>query len=311
MPFDLQGHRGARGLKPENTLPGFEAALDLMVSSLETDLHLTKDGVPVLSHDEAVSEKLARIVGKNAVPAPDKRPRISGLTLEQLRCYAVDRNPEPERFPRQDNQPTPVAEAFAKQHGFPIYTLPTVADLIAFVDAYAGELGKKAGKTELQRSRARQVRFALELKRVPFRPEHIGDVFDGDLEGEFERKVIELVRKAGVVERTTFQCFDHRAIRAARKLEPKLTGAALISNTAPVSIPQLMEAATAQVYSPEFTFLDVRQVRQAQEAKVRVIPYTINEIDDMKRLLDWGVDGIITDYPNRLVPLLQARHMQF
>jgi glycerophosphoryl diester phosphodiesterase len=274
-------------------------------------LHLTKDGVVVLCHDERLSEHLARLEGQAKAPEPAKKPKISSLTWNELRCYIADKNPEPARFSKQNHDPTPVAKAFAEKQGVHVYGLPMLGDLFAFVEAYAGDLGQKAGKSDAQREHARKTRFSLELKRVPFRPEYIGDSFDGEQAGDFEKRVVELVRKVGVVERTNVQCFDHRSVRAIRKLEPKIAGAVLTANTAVMSIPKLVEAAEAQVYSPEFEFLDAQQVRQAHEAKIRVVPYTVNEIEDMNRLLDWGVDGIITDYPDRLIPLLQTRHIRY
>src|SRR5262249_12859417 len=156
--------------------------------------------------------------------------------------------------------------------------------------AYASDLGKQAGKSEEQRKRAREVQFNIEFKRVPFHPEHIGDSFDGGKPGVFEERVVDLVRKANVVERTIVQSFDHRSVLAARKREPKLTGAVLVAGTAPILIPRLAQEATAQSYSPEYAFLDARQIRQAHAAKIRVIPWTVNEPEHMKRLIDWGVD---------------------
>jgi glycerophosphoryl diester phosphodiesterase len=305
MIFDLQGHRGARGLKPENTLPSFEAALDWMVSSLETDLHITQDGIPVLSHDECLTDKLARTDKASNVPPLGERPRISDLTLAQIRGYLADVNPDPRRFPLQDSLPTPAAAEFAARRNIPLCAPPALTDLLDFVAGYAGELGHKTGKTPAQQEKAQRVHFNLELKRVPFRPEFMGDYFDGKTVGELEAKMIAIVRQAGVVERTTVQCFDHRVIKAVRALEPGILGAALTANTAPASIPNLIKDAAAQIYSPDFEFLDERQVRQAHSAGIRVVPYTLNDFADMERLLDWGVDGIITDYPDRLASLLQ------
>lgn len=309
--FEIQGHRGARGHKPENTLPGFEAALDLMVSAIETDIHLSKDGVPVLYHDEALSEKLVRVARGARVPKPSSRPLVSSLTRDQLRCYLADRNPDRRRFPDQDRQPTPAAKAFASEKGIPVYGIPTLADFLAFVAAYAGEVGERARKNPTQRAHARRSRFNLELKRVPFRSDQIGDHFDGRRAGALERRMVELVQKAHVSERTTVQCFDHRSVRAVRSLEPKITGAVLVAGTAPVSVVQVVQAADAQVYSPDFTFLDLRQVREAQAAGIRVVPYTVNDEADMERLLDWGVDGMVTDYPRRLMLLLRERHVSY
>src|SRR6185437_3481876 len=93
--FDLQGHRGARGLRPENTLPSFEAALDAEVTSIETDVHLTADNVPVLYHDHTLSERLCRLLPAGTGPAPARRPLLRRLTLAQLRGYRADLNPDP------------------------------------------------------------------------------------------------------------------------------------------------------------------------------------------------------------------------
>src|SRR5437867_3728578 len=134
--FDLQGHRGARGLKPENTLPSFEAALDVGVTSIETDVHLTRDGVPVLSHDAVLGQRVCRLppltlpsplVGEGRVrgPAPGEHLLISRLSLADVRLYCADGNPDRERFPTQDSAITPLAGAFAHERGLEPYGIPT------------------------------------------------------------------------------------------------------------------------------------------------------------------------------------------
>src|SRR2546423_1676690 len=99
--FELQGHRGARGLKPENTLPSFEAAMDCGVSAIETDVHLTADNLPILFHDEHISEQLCRARPGHNVPDPATRPALRSLGAKELQGYVVDRNPDPVSFPRQ------------------------------------------------------------------------------------------------------------------------------------------------------------------------------------------------------------------
>lgn len=309
--FDLQGHRGARGLKPENTLSGFEIAFDLGVTTVETDLHLTRDGVPILVHDPLVSGRLFRRLSQAAALDPSEHLSISTLTLEQLRGYAADRNPDPGRFPDQDAAVTPLAELFAQRHGVDPYTPPTLADLFQFVQDYAGALGRHAGKTEAQQARACQVRFDLELKRVPFHPEAIGDRFDGQAPGPLEQRVVEIVRDAGMVRRTAVRSFDHRAVAAVKRLEPGLTGAVLIDGAAPVAPAELARRAGADVYCPDFHFLDEAQVRQIHADGVRVVPWTVNRPDEWERLRAWGVDGITTDYPDRLANWLHQRKIIF
>jgi glycerophosphoryl diester phosphodiesterase len=310
MPFDLQGHRGARGLRPENTLPSFETALDLGVTSIETDVHLTRDGVPVLYHDPAISDRLCQLTPGSSSPAPKTQPLIRTLTLAQLRGYRADRNPDPRRFPGQGATVPPVARWFAEQHGLDPYTPPSVADLFALAEAYAGDPGARAGKTEVQRARARQVRFDLELKRVPFRPEVIGDDFDGTVPGLLERRVVEAVR-AGGGGRVSVRSFDHRSVRAFRRLAPDVLGAALVAETAPADPVAVTRQADAEVYCPDFHFLDAAQVVQLHAAGLRVVPWTVNEPEDWVCLLDWGVDGITTDLPDRLAEMLRGLGIAF
>jgi glycerophosphoryl diester phosphodiesterase len=309
--FDLQGHRGARGLKPENTLSAFEVAFDLGVTSVETDVHLTRDGVPVLIHDAALSDRLCRPGRRGKAPDLAAEPAVSSLTLAELRRVRADRNPDPKGFPDQDATHTPVAWLFAARHGIDVYTPPTLAELFAFTRAYGGRLGSIAHKTKEQRLWARRVRFDLELKRVPFRPDTIGDRFDGESPGLLEGTVVKLVRAAGVLGRTTVRSFDHRCVRAAWRLEPELTAAVLVDSTAPVDPATLARQADATVYCPDYRFVDAALVRQAQAGGVRVVPWTVNDPADWDRLIDWGVDGLTTDFPDRLVKVLRDRGIDF
>ncbi len=111
--------------------------------------------------------------------------------------------------------------------------------------------------------------------------------------------------------RTTVRSFDHRCVRLLRKLEPGLTGAILIAETAPVAPGELVERADAQVYCPGYLFLDESIVRQVHSAGARVLPWTVNQPEHWQRLLDWGVDGITTDVPDRLARYLRERDISF
>jgi glycerophosphoryl diester phosphodiesterase len=313
--FNLQGHRGARGLKPENTLPAFETAFDLCVSSIETDVHLTKDGVPVLIHDPQLNDLVYRLAahGGPALPGPAYRGSalVSILTLNELRNFLADGNPDPTRFARQDSSVTPLAKIYADQAGIHPYTVPTVSDLFAFAQLYASTAGQAAGKSETQRARARQVQFDLELKRVPFYPAAIGDHFDNEHACVLECRLLDAIHASGMVSRTAVRSFDHRSVRALRDLDPELTAATLIAETAPVVPEQLVRAAYAQIYCPDYRFLDEWQVRRLHEDGISVLPWTVNRPEDWERLLDWKVDGITTDYPDELASFLKERVIAF
>jgi glycerophosphoryl diester phosphodiesterase len=305
--FEIQGHRGARGLAPENTLVGFERALDLGVSAMETDLHLSADGAIVLFHDAQLTAQLCSIRPGHCATALAGTPLVRQLRLDELRGYRIDRNPDPSRFPAQDGAVTPLAQWFADKYGLDPLGIPTLVELFAFSADFAGEPGRRADKTLAQRRRASQVRFDLELKRVPFFPETIGDAFDGTAAGLLERRVVEMVRAAGVLARTSVRSFDHRCLLAIKKLEPGMRTAVLIAEMAPVDPEALTEAAGAETYCPDYRFLDAALVRAVKTGGKRIVPWTVNRAADWERLIAWGVDGLTTDFPDALLAWLRQR----
>jgi glycerophosphoryl diester phosphodiesterase len=267
--------------------------------------------VPVLFHDAVLSKRLCRPGPRGKGPDLAAEPAVSSLTLADLRGVRADRNPDPKRFPDQDADHTPVAWLFAARRGIDMYTPPTLAELFAFTRAYGGRLGSIGGKTKAQRQWARQVRFDLELKRVPFQPDTIGDGFNGESPALLEWTVVKVVRAAGMLGRTTVRSFDHRCVRAVWRLEPELTAAVLVHGTAPVDPAALARQADASVYCPDYRFVDAALVRQARAGGVRVVPWTVNDPADAERLLDWGVDGLTTDFPDRMVQVLRDRGIDF
>jgi glycerophosphoryl diester phosphodiesterase len=204
-----------------------------------------------------------------------------------------------------------LARWFAHHYDIDPYTTPTLAEVFLFAAAYVGEAGAAAGKTPEQRERGRALVFDLELKRVPYHPEVIGDEFDGEAPGLLERRVIEAARDARMTDHTAVRSFDHRAVRALRRLEPRMAGGVLVAETAPTDPQDLAQLADAGTYCPEYRFLDAAQVRRCHIDGVRVVPWVVNDEADWLRLLDWGVDGITTDYPDRLAELLQSRGIEF
>ncbi len=308
--FELQGHRGARGLKPENTLPGFEVALDIGVTSIETDVHLTRDGVPVLYHDPAISARICRRPRGSRSPDPATEPLISSLTLAELRGYRANRNPDRRRFPDQNASITPLARNVARSLGIEPYTPPTLRDLFALADYYWSWSGLP-GQSAEQGQRAGRVIFDLELKRVPYRPEFIGDDFDGTAFRLLEWQVEGTAAASGKGSRIRVRSFDHRAIRLIKTIYAELQTAVLIAETAPVDPAAIAKSAGAETYCPDYRFLDAAQVRACHAGGVRVLPWTVNDEADWLRLLDWGVDGITTDYPDRLADLLRRRGVSF
>lgn len=298
--FDIEGHRGARGLKPENTLPAFETALDLGVTTLELDMHYTADGVVVVWHDAAIDKSKCGLGPTATVEAPDpdslvkwgEALLISQLSLAQVKAYRCDRNPEPDRFPDQDNSPTPLAGDD--------YHIITLAELFDFVDAY----GQSEQKSEAQRANARRVQFNIETKRVPDQPKTINDGFDGERPGPFELSVMDLVTERGLTERVIIQSFDHRSLWAVRSLNEDIRLAALTSGL-PVALSQYANRG-ATIWSPNYNTLTPNLIAEAHEAGLAVIPWTVNDREAMGQLIEWGVDGIISDRPDWVASLEES-----
>ncbi len=298
--FNLQGHRGARGLKPESTLPAFETALDLGVTTLELDLHLTADNVLVVWHDPEIDGTKCEVETETAVSPPDPNSLIhqgealmvSNLTFEQIRAYRCRRNPSPERFPAQDDAPTTLAGDD--------YHIVSLAQLFDLVEEY----GRSETKTAVQRQNAQRVQFNVETKRVPGMPQIINDGFDGVNPGPFEQAILALVTERGLIDRVTVQSFDHRSLWAIRSVNDQirlvtLTYEKWMGPTKPAEF----AAKGANIWSPNFNDLTPELLAEAHDAGLLVVPWTVNDPADMRRLVEMGVDGLISDRPDLALAL--------
>lgn len=296
--FDVQGHRGARGLKPENTLPAFEAALDLGVSTLELDLHLTADGVVVVWHDAEIDRSKCglRVGAEAGTPDPDdpgvgkEALRMSALTFEQLQGYQCDRNPDVDRFELQDSRPSALAG-----DDFGVISL---VELFEFVENYS----RSEVKTEAQRENAARVYFNLETKRKPDQPETINDGFDGENPGQFELEILKQIEEYSLRERAVIQSFDHRSLWAIHSVDDEIRLAALTARGRP-HVDEFASAG-ADIWSPDYRVLTAALVEEAQEAGLQVIPWTVNEAPLMEALIEMGVDGLISDRPDLLMDVV-------
>lgn len=298
--FDIEGHRGARALKPENTLPAFETALDLLVTTLELDLHYTADGVVVIWHDHEIGAEKCGLDPDATVEAPDPDSlihqgdnlRISNLSYTQLSAFRCDRNPDRRQFPAQDNGPTPLAGDR--------YSLLSLEELFDFVAAYSQD----SGKTEAQRQNAAQVDFNIETKRVPNNPEMINDGFDGVQAGPFELAILDLVTAHGLVDRVIIQSFDHRSLWSIRAINPDIRLSALTSGGSPMLAVYAQKG--ADLWSPYYQDITPALLAEAHEVGLLVIPWTVNDPEIMRALIQDGVDGLITDHPDILVGIIQS-----
>ena len=293
LAFDAQGHRGARGLAPENTLAGFERALAVGVTTLELDVVLSADGVPVISHDTTANPDLTRDAQGLWLQA--RGQPFNRLPLAEIAAWDVGRINPASRYARD----------FPQQVAQDGQGIPTLA---ALFDRVRG-LG------------ARHVRFNIELKIHPGRPAESPDP------QTFVRAVLDVVAAHGMTHRVGLQSFDWRIQKVARQIAPGMPLSYLSAQlprfntltsgewTAGLRLadfedaPAMVAAAGGKLWSPHFGDLDQRQLQRARELGLRVVPWTVNELQDMARLIDWGVDGIITDYPDRLRTAMERRGM--
>jgi len=297
--FDLQGHRGARGLAPENTIAGFARALEIGVTTLELDLAMTKDGVVVVSHDPHLNPDITQGPGGRFLTG--KGPAIHSLRFEELQRYDVGRTRPNSAYAKRFPEQRPVEDA----------RIPALQDVFDLV----------------KRAEAGHVRFNIETKITPTSGTDTPDP------ETFATAVIKLVQNAGLGPRVTIQSFDWRALAVARRIAPEIERACLTIEggeedniqrgrpgpspwTAGLdvdevggSVPRLVQAAGCAIWSPYFRNVTAETVKEAKSLGLRTIPWTVNEPADMQRLIDVGVDGLISDYPDRLRQAMQGKNL--
>lgn len=305
--IDVQGHRGARGLAPENTLPAFEKALSLGVTTLELDTAVTKDGVVVIGHDPSPNPDIARLDGK-WIDKASTRP-IHEMTFAQLQRYDIGRlRPETTYAKRYPEQVPVDGTRYAR-----------LADLFALV----------------RRSGDRQVRFNIETKVSPLAPHET-------LPPEaFARALVAEIRANRMTDRATIQSFDWRTLQVVQKEAPEIatvylsaqqrfldticTGAKAGSPAATPaecgaspwtagfqlrdhgSVPKMVKAAGGTIWSPEFRDLDAAKLAEARALGLKVVVWTVNDPAQIAKLLDMGVDGIISDRPDLVLAELKKK----
>ncbi len=218
--FDLQGHRGARGLAPENTLAAFAMALAMGVTTLETDLAVTKDGVLVLSHDPLLNPDIVRGPDGQWISPP--APAINSLTLAELKRFDIGRLKPDTKYARQ----------FPQQRAIDGQRFPTLAELFMLADT--------SGKTP---------RFNIETKLEPGKPQQTPGP------EAFARLVVDAVRQAGIAARTTVQSFDWRTLLIVKQLAPEIETVCL---TSPSTLRDVGEGANRRP-SPWLAGLDTAQ----------------------------------------------------
>jgi len=290
--FDLQGHRGTRGLEPENTLPAFKRALELGVMTLELDTGITADGIVVVIHDQQLNPAHTRDASGNWV-SKNNRPAVHDLTLAELKTYEVGRVKRGSRY----------AERFPDVRERDNVRIPTLDEVFTWV--------KSTGNTV--------VKFNIETKINPEKP---GQTLAPEA---FVKALLAVIDKHHMRNRVSIQSFDWRSLQIAQRLAPNIPTVYLtarqswLDNISPTpdgspslwtagfdirdfdNIPVMINAAGGSVWSPYHKEIDAEQLGAAHLSGLPVVVWTVNKQARMKALIKMGVDGIISDYPDRLV----------
>ena len=269
--FDWQGHRGARGLLPENSIPGFLKAMEYPIATLELDVVISRDSQVVVSHEPWMSSSICSMPdGQPVQKSQEEELTLFQMDYVDIAAFDCGRRGH-EDFPNQ--VPTPTVK-------------PKLSVVVEAVSDFCQTAGRPLPY------------FNIEIKS---RPDWDGNKTPAP--GLFASLVVEEIKKLGIADRTCIQSFDPRSLQAVHQIDAGITTAYLIANMK--SLEKNLEELGYQpeIYSPNFRLVVPKMLEKAHERGMKVIPWTVNETKDMNRLKLMGVDGIITDYPNLIEQL--------
>lgn len=264
--FEKQGHRGARGLAPENTIISMYRALDLGATTLGMNVVISKDNQVVLSHEPYFNHEISLTpAGKDITLAQEKKYNLYQMDYAEIRQFDVGSKVH-SRFPGQQK-----VRAYK----------PLLADVIDSVEIY------------VKKHKLRKPKYAIEIKTI-----RNGDSVFHPLPPVFSQLVMDVVVKKKMTKRTTIQSFDIRCLQYVHDKYPKLSTALMIDEKEDFenNIRDLGYSPT--VYSPYSVLVGKGLVDRCHAAGIKIVPWTVNSVKDMDYMIGLGVDGIITDYPN-------------
>ncbi|WP_258102497.1 glycerophosphodiester phosphodiesterase [Marinoscillum sp. MHG1-6] len=261
--IDFQGHRGARGLMPENSIPAFQKAVELGVSTLEMDVVITGDGQVLVSHEPYMNGLFCLDPEGKVIPdARQMEYNIYQMSIEEVRRYDCGSKPHPD-FPDQINMKV---------------VKPLLSEVFNVIEPITNE-----------------IRYNIEIKSEPR--------WDGEYHpepAEFSKLVYDVIDGRIDWSRVTIQSFDFRILRYFHVAYPNVPLAVLVENDQSIEENLKSLGFYPAIYSCDYVLLARSDVDSLHELGIRVIPWTVNDKEEMDKLINWGVDGIITDYPNKM-----------
>ena len=266
--FDKQGHRGCRGLMPENTIPAMLNAIGMGVTTLEMDIVFTKDGKAILSHEPFFNHEITTKPDGTFIDEKDeKRFNIYQMNYEEVQRYDVGMKPHP-RFPTQQKMKA---------------TKPLLAEVF------------EAVKKDMMTRRRPFPYYNIETKTTP-----ATDDLYHPKPAEFVEGLMKVIKDYQMEENVTIQSFDLRTLQYLHQHYPSIKTAMLVEGFDKRSLGVQLTALgfTPTIYSPAFELVNESLLKKCHQQNIKVIPWTVNDKKEIDRLKSLGVDGIITDYPN-------------
>ena len=266
--FDKQGHRGSRGLMPENTIPAMHKAIDLGVTTLEMDVVISKDKKVVVSHDPYFNADITTTPeGKTLSKEDAPKLLLYSMNYDSIKKYDVGLKPHP---------------AFTRQQKIAV-NKPLLSELIRSSEAYA------------KNKNALPLWYNIETKSKPS-----GDGIQHPAPEEFVDLLVTVIQKQGIYDRTVIQSFDMRTLRVVNQKYPSIKTALLMESTDKRTLDQQLAELgfLPAVYSPHYSLITSQLVKACHEKGMKIIPWTINTKQEIEKIKTLGVDGVITDYPD-------------
>jgi glycerophosphoryl diester phosphodiesterase len=265
--FDIQGHRGCRGLMPENSIPGFLKAIDLGVTTIEMDVVISADGKVVVSHDPYISSQFCQDeLGMDIKKDEEREINIYRLLYDDVRLFDCGKK-ENKDFPEQ----TKISSY-----------KPLLTEVIESCEKH------------ITSNNLKPVQYNIEIKSTPS-----GDGIYNPAPDMFTELVYNVVNERLAPERICIQSFDIRVLQVWKMKYKGIKLSFLVANNKTVSKNLEELGFIPEIYSPYFKLVDAKDLTELHSKSVKVIPWTINDVSEMKKLIDMGVDGLITDYPDR------------
>lgn len=266
--FDTQGHRGCRGLMPENTIPAMLHAIDLGVTTLETDASITKDKKVILSHEPFFNHDITtKPNGQFVTPSEERSLNIFQMNYADVEKYDVGLKPHP-RFKQQQKLAT---------------VKPLLADMIETVEAYCESKHKAP------------IQYNIETKTQP-----LTDNIYHPAPEEFVDLLLDVIYSKKIEKRVTIQSFDIRTLQYLHKKNKYIKTALLVEDFDKKTFTeQIAELGfTPTIYSPNYTLVNAELIQSCKQNKVHILPWTVNDLPTIQKLKDMGVDGVISDFPD-------------